>query len=68
MRLNVKVVSFPDGTQKWFLGEDVSAVITDWKESMSESDLNRYSKCAFTVGEVIMPEKVFHDLDNRLKH
>lgn len=67
MRLNVKVASFPDGTQKWFIHDDASKIVTDWKETLSESDTRKYSECAFTVGEVIMPESVFHNLPNQQK-
>jgi len=62
MQLKVKVVSFPDGTQKWFRQDDVSEVITQWKESLTEQRLKQLNQCAFTVGEVIMPEKDFHRL------
>ena len=62
MQLKVKVVSFPDGTQKWFTEDDVSEVITQWKESLTEQRLRQLNQCAFTVGEVIMPEKDFHRL------
>ena len=65
MQLNVTVISFPDGSSKWMRkGTDVSDVITEWKESLSEKRLKQLAQCAFTVGEVIMPESDFNNLPN----
>jgi len=49
-------------------GTDVSDVITDWKESLTEQRLKQLANCAFTVGEVIMPESDFHQLPERQRY